>query len=564
MKKKKDLWITALLTAAFMAVLLGILHPIYYANDDAMLRSILSGSFSSTASSKTVYLGQLVSLPISLLYRILPAVPWFDLFQILCLGISFWLILYRTVGNINTVKYKIISGVFVFCFLAGILMQQLVLPTYTVTAAIVGCTGIFYLFAAEEGQNKKQQLVLFLPAILLLVLCFEIRQNMFFMAFPFAALVVLYRMLGKGNFKEKLIRYLPSIGLFAVLIFVCLFIESVSYASSDWKYYKQYNEVRTLVYDYTGIDCSDAALQRYGEMGIADETISLYRNYKILLAEQQDLETMEKIAAVQPAYGIGWRNAVYTYVTLFRQQRNDSFYLALGIAFYLVLIFMLWTLGRKKDVLWLGSLAAVRSGLWLYLIEQGRYPERITISLYILELAVLFGFFYKILLENGRDLQKQKTIKQAIITYSSVGILFLMFLITLVVGTKNLNRQYQETAEINHNYCVIFDYMKQQPENLFLLDVASFPNCPEYMFEENNKMDNYLLLGGWMTGSPLLADKLGYYGHQSAREAFLKGNNVYYVSKESECGIETEDASDIIVHDTISNGQDTFYIIKSE
>lgn len=564
MEKKKDLWITALITAAFMAVLLGILHPIYYANDDAMLRSILSGSFSSAASSKTVYLGQLLSLPISWLYCVLPAVPWFDLFQILCLGISFWLILYGAVGKVNTVKYKMIAGGFVFCFLAAILTQQMVLPTYTVTAAIVGCTGIFYLFLAEERRDKKQQLVSFLPGVLLLILCFEIRQNIFFMTFPFAALVVLYRLLGKGNFKEKLIRYWPSIGLSAGLILICLLIESVAYASQDWKYYKQYNEVRTLVYDYTGIDCSDAALQRYSEMGILDETISLYRNYNILLAGQQDLDTMEKIAAEQPPYGVGWRNAIYSYIILFRQQRNDSFYPALGIAFYLVLIFMLWPMGRKKDVFWICGLVVIRSGLWIYLMEQGRYPERITISLFILEFAVLFGFFFEILLEHVREIKKQKSVKSAIVIYSAVSILFLVVLFTLVTGSKNLYCRYQETAEINQKYGAVFDFMKQQPNNLYLLDVTSFPNCPEYLFEKNNTVDNTLLLGGWMTGSPLLTDKLGYYGYQSAREAFLEGNNVYYVSKNSETGIETEGAADFIVYDTISNGQDTFYIIKAE
>lgn len=563
MRKKIDYWITALITVLFMAVLLGLLRPIYYANDDAMLRSILSGSFSASESSKTVYFGQLLSLPISLLQRMLPAVSWFDWFQILCLGISFWFIFYRSVSRVSPVMYKILIGIFTCIFLAGILLHQMVLPTYTVTAAAGGCCGIFLLLTAQECTENKKQLLAFLPAILLLVLCFEIRQNVFFLALPFAAVAVFYRFLKRGNLKETLKRYLPSIGLFAGLIIVCLIAEAAGYHSGDWKTYKKYNEARTLIYDYSGIDTSEKAMQRYHELGISDETISLYQNYNILLAKQQDPETMEAVAAEQPPYGTGWKKAVYSYVYRFLRETGDYPYSALAIAFYVVLIFMLWPAGRKKDLLMLCCLAVVRSGLWVYLMEQGRYPQRITVSLYLLEFAVLFGLFFEILLEYGRDLKKQKSVRKAMITYSAAGILFLMFLITAVTEMKTTSEQYKETTDIYNSYSGIFDYMERHPENLYLLDVASFNNCPEYLFQKNAEMDNYLLLGGWMTGSPLLADKLSYYGYSSAREAFFKGNNVYYVSKNPKTGLSELEDIEIKMYDYISNGQDTFYILEA-
>ena len=78
-------------------------------------------------------------------------------------------------------------------------------------------------------------------------LTYCIRSSVFMMALPFGGILFLFK---RGLcLKEKIgILLIALIGLGAVI-----FIENEAYDSQEWRNYKEFNEARSVVYDYYGV-----------------------------------------------------------------------------------------------------------------------------------------------------------------------------------------------------------------------------------------------------------------------------------------------------------------------
>ena len=77
---RKQLFRAGAVTAVPFVILLLAAPPLYGMNDDLQIASVLSGAYSGTPDLHTVYLRAPLSFLLSLLYRILPMLPWFGIF----------------------------------------------------------------------------------------------------------------------------------------------------------------------------------------------------------------------------------------------------------------------------------------------------------------------------------------------------------------------------------------------------------------------------------------------------------------------------------------------------
>lgn len=152
LRKWKNTGIALAITVILFALLFQCFDVLYYANDDVMIQDILSGRFSGQSSSMTVYFNQPLSFLLSGFYALQPSIPWFGFFQIACYGLCLTMVMAKLISGKEKWWNKVIriSGVItLFLMLLG---RQMIMPTYTVTAAVVGATAIFCVAYCKEDR----------------------------------------------------------------------------------------------------------------------------------------------------------------------------------------------------------------------------------------------------------------------------------------------------------------------------------------------------------------------------------------------------------------------------
>ncbi len=583
----------AVMVTAILFLVLSLWSDIVYClNDDMMIQSILSGRYSGSPSGKAVYLGEPLSSLLAFLYGIWPSLPWLGLFLAGCYMLCFFLTLYfsleRLVKNREVTGKKHMIGIGCVCVLSvsifcGFFLSQFLMIHYTVVAAVLGGTAI-YLFMMWDGSGEGESVLQssWMPVALLL-LCYMVRTKVFFMTAPFLAVAGLYRILRTRRF----VRYLVPLAMLGVGLLLLMLAGRLSYGDAVWQEYLDYNDARTELYDYELIREEEEAEAYYAAQGYAPEEIEIYREYNVLFNETLTAEDYRKIAAyggLRPEGQRTWFQKFKEGFWLYRHRMlgkaEDYPYNVVCIALY-IMAAMLMIGGRDKKSLWmLVLLGMVRSGLWIYLLAEGRYPERVVISLYLIELFVLLAMIVEALsflnrrFSSGIESQKScdmkvrsvssdKTLDQnapssseqmienrisSIVNRMGIALAGIVLMILSLetayqVLPKTLEAR-ERQLEINKKEDQLFDFMKSHPENLYLLDVYSVVYHTEYAVRDyDGSYENYLLLGGWVAGSPLVTEKLTGWGYESAFDALERGENVYLVLREG-VGMDLKELED--------------------
>lgn len=590
--KYVNIAVAVMVTAILFLIISCWSDILYCLNDDMMIQSILSGRYSGSPSGKAVYLSVPLSSLLALLYGILPSLPWFGLFlagcYILCFFLTLFTSLERLVKNPEVTGKKRMIGIGCVCVLCvlifcGFFLSQFLMIHYTVAAAVLGGTAIYLFMMSDDGGEGKSALQSSWMPVVLLLLCYLVRTKVFFMTAPFLAAAGLYRILRTRRF----VCYLVPLAMLGAGLLFFMLAGRWSYGDAVWQEYLDYNDARTELYDYELIREEEEAEAYYAAQGYTPEEIEIYREYNVLLNETLTAEDYRKIAAYrrlrpegQRAWFQKFKEGFWLYRHRMLGKTEDYPYNVVCIALY-IMAAMLMIGGRDKKSLWmLVLLGIVRSGLWIYLLAEGRYPERIVISLYLIELFVLLAMIVDALsllskhfssgsmsqqscdMENKsvpsgntpdqndppspeRILEKRisSIVNRMGIALAGIVLMILSLETAYQVLPKTLEARAQQ-LEINREEDQLFDFIKSHPENLYLLDVYSVVYHTEYAVRDyDGSYENYLLLGGWVAGSPLVTEKLTGWGYESAFDALERGGNVYLALKEG-VGMDIKELED--------------------
>lgn len=581
----KNTAITLLLTICLFFLGALCFDVTYCLNDDLMIQSILSGTFAAENSGLAVYFNAPLSHVLALFYGILPTVPWLGLFLCSCFILCFALVLHRLFSMQETVMGQILVFLLVPLGFGALFFFQYILIHYTVVAAVTGATGAFLLATAPHKNTWKQTILSMLPAICLLLLCFLIRTNVFILILPFVLCAFLMRLCytDKNSESEKpdednknshspfykklwqtFINHLPAMGIFfggAAFLFSLHFL---LYQTGEMKTYTEYNDARTTLYDYEQIHDTPDARAYYASKGVTEEEVNIYLDYNILLDETSSPEKFLSMASYKKDAGLELspvnklKNAFSTYKIRTLQKNADYPYNFMALGLYALSFAAI--LLRKKYAFFipLGAMGVLRSLLFVYLFYQGRYPERVTLSVYLAE-CILFAALFALLLKEN----KSKTILSAVGT-----VLALLFLAMLPVTASMGITAYNNQQEINKSQNVLFAYMQEHPDNLYLADVyATVYRTEPAIADYDSSYENYITLGGWISGHPLLDKKLALHGYSNIKDALTTGEDVYLVLHESK-GMTGEEFTSyypeitLTLYETVEGANDRFYIYK--
>ena len=516
----------------------GLFFDFYYdLNDDVLIKDIVSGAYSGSPDAHSIQMLYPVSFIISLLYTILPVMPWQGLFLCGCHGICFYLIAKRSLSftgkTINKIFLLLSEGVLVI----ALFLWELVMVQYTVTSALLAACACFLVFTQKNDVN--------VAAIILVILTFNIRSEMLLLMSPFIALTGILKWS-----QEKTVFSLDNakkyLGLIAAILLgmgLSLLIDFIAYSGTEWKTFRDFFDARTRVYDYTWYPPYEEAKEFYHEIGLTEVQVELIDNYNFGLDEAIDADTLWSITeyaeenSVRRPLAERLKEAVINYKwRTFHEQ--DAPYNYIVLAAYAMVI-GLAIVCKDKSAIWkLPFMWIFRTIPWMYVILAKRVPPRISHPLYYIELIILCAWMFSYS-EKKKETEDRHTKENRHGGLRSslalcVVLLFLCGIIQLPQVWQNLENEMSRRESVNAVMQKFDAYAKAHPDNYYYMDVYSTVDFSEKMFQNaDNSHKNYDILGGWASGSPLQKQAtVAFHEDMLSRAELLLLDNFYFVAED--------------------------------
>jgi hypothetical protein len=523
MKKKKDLACAVFASAIYIILIWNLIPFVYGIIDDRSMMEIVSGQYLGYPDAHTIFSGYWYSLILTGLYNLLPQVDWYAGLYIFLQGCCMVIVLLRFYGWYTKRNTRLLATGLVYLFFAAFCMQGLVQLSFTTTAAIAGAIVVFWYLTAEEIRWMDILLLFGMG----LWTC-QVRYDIFYMIVPVCGVVWLFRTFTPE--KKNVWHFAVPVAVGGILL-LQFAGNAVGYGSEEWKSYEQYNDARSMIYDYPeyALPTYDEAEVFYQSIGIekksrartlmnynytADDRITPGFFAEYIQAYEQAFPSatgrLQKIVQSVKAYGKG----------ILSLRFHVKHLLALGL-YFLLAVWYLW----KKQWLLLGrtvSVVGLQILLWLYLLYAGRIPERVIYSMNLMMIVTVAAL--------GSEVFRGKMFAKKWISTLLV-LVILGFGIAGIQNVRTLRQENQETAHQNENIEELKTYCSEHPENFYFNDVTSlaFTTWNVHLWTDEPYGMNYMSLGDWMSFSPIWQEKLAQNGIHSVRDALYESDNVYLI-----------------------------------
>ncbi len=532
---QKRSWVYVLIPPGVLGVLilLGIAVPsVYYLNDDVAIRSILSGAYTGSPSGNIVYMSYPLTGLLALLYSRWSEIPWLGIMAAAGIFLAATGILIRGAALLGKTEGKEKTARSRLLFVALILLCLSLFPMhylyahYTVLAALLGGSGLFLL--VTEKQSLKEAPRMNGLMLLLFLLCYLVRNQVFLLLLPFVLAALVWQA-WNGRFRI----FFPVLLTGLISILLCMIIDSQFYMTEEWEQYMSYNRSRSQLYDGYGILPYEEYKEAYRKLGVDKNTHEMLLHYNIGLDEEIDGELLERMADMSRDAGggflarDGWRASLREYREYIRNQSEYYRYAVAG----LYILLAVGTLWKKKigQLLLMGCILMGRSLIWVSLIRSGKLTEAISWSLYLIEIWVLAGMVLSLATQGGEKKKARETFSLVTALLICAGLLVLVPL-ELFQGISLVEKSRLKREE----WVILREYFEEHRENTYLLDVYSMEGYTGEVWEAGSGFENYLLAGGWMGGTPFFRERMRALGAADGGEALVSGKEVFFVINASQ------------------------------
>ncbi len=556
---------------------------VYQTNDDLFIRMIASGEISGMPESRLHFIAYPAGLLLSLLYRCFPTLPWYGLFLCCSFGIALISVLSALLRGEKTLPGRCIT-VLLFCLLSyGFLFAHLAELQFTTSAGIAAAGALFLFIVSAPSSSFRETLKHNAGFLLLSAYAFCIRDQVLFMCFPFLGMAGLSKYLDAGkhpadspsrsksgfpffrhNRRQKNLLLLGAV--FLAMLAAFLVVEAIAYHDSSWRSFRSYSAARASVYDYGGYPDYDTHEETYQELGISRSSHeAAARRYCLILEpaiDQHAMEVLAQISGQERAASLGsFSEKVHDMAGFFLERHRSDADKPLNLLVYrcYFLLIVCAVFCRKwnalRDILF--TLSA-RMAIWSYLIFYGRLPVRISQTVYLAELAVLFAIAFSCRLwlprENPDRAEKDNVPAQtpditgipknpAGFRQRSCSALWLMSAALIAFtcirsGIPNARAAAGTSAarlQFSEAFTVMKDYFNSHPDHFYFLDTNSFAYFTEDALKGKEPADsNYLFMGGWAAKSPWYEKKLEKEQIADPAAVLYEDSSVYAVFMNTE------------------------------
>ncbi len=595
----------SVIPVVILIVVIAVFYDHYFdLNDDVLMKDILSGTYSSSPSAHNMQMLWPISAVIALLYRIFPHIAWYGLMLVGFQYASLYIIADGIVkivtgpddktkdcsasdapGNQTALKFGISAGITLL--LSSLMLMHLVYVQYPVTVAMMSSAAAVSFFAADKTDGDKGYLKSRLPALIILVLAFMLRTEMTLLMLPFFGAAFVYRF----SFEEKpfekttVKKYGSFILLLLILMFLSWMADRIAYGTPGWKAFRNMLDSRTVLYDYEVPPSYEGNEAFYDGIGLTGEEAYLFENYNFGIDPKIDDKVMNEVASYardtdrnSNDFASKLKDKIKIYVYEVTHLNNapgtDHPWNTVALILYASTAILTILTGKIWELWRVIALFAGRSAIWLYMLMGGRTPDRITHSLYFIEITVLLVLLFALIRKATvlqRDEERNNRIIKTVITATAVGLLCAGICI-IVPGSRYASYEAAYREEVNAPYIELYEYMAVNTDTMYLIDTYSSVSYSEKMFDDIAFVSkaNSNVLGGWAATSPIEVTKLEAYGIKDMGSGMLNDNVIFCKKTDSDDGWLKEyyasKGIDITMENvkTIADTFDLFKITKME
>lgn len=490
-------WLFSIMFSLAMIAAVWMKTGIFFeSNDDRYLTEILSGTLGGTASAQTVYVNYLYALPLTWLYQMTAAVPWYGLSLVFFLALSYCLVLNCLLECSRNKKQKAAAiAAVAILFLLNLFFASRI--QYTSTAILLALSGYICLMVS---RNPKKGLVLF---GILSLFSFLMRRDSMLMVQPLGMAVVAGLIFSeKCSIKEKMKKLGRPVMIVACVILAGLLGNRIGYSGEEWDKYEKYNQARTDLFDYYGKPAYEEVHDILDRYGVSRAEYEGFREYVTLdwnISPEcaSMLADFAKNRTVPPdLMEIGETFVDYIWKNHYWGANRATVFLCIAAMACFVIC------RQYTMFLPLAFLQAGKLPVWFYLIYRGRLPERVVIPLFACESAFLIILVFISILRT-----EKWTVLQL------VPILLLGCLICREAYESG-RQQYRYVMEQNAGQEIFIkgmreleDYCRKHPENKYLMDAISMSYYMGSALEtEIYRPRNSTVTGCWYSHSPVMED----------------------------------------------------------
>lgn len=510
-------------------------------NDDRLITEIFSGAMTGVPEAHTYYVGYLLGILISSLYRLTCAVPWYGgmlvLFQFICCFLTADAFLSRCRH-----KKDCFFAIIFIMLLYSISFYVVASIQFTSTAAMLAITGYlcFLLY-----PNRKSRCILFFLAEFL---SYQLRSDAMLMIQPMGIFVLCgslftehkFYLLSRPSFNlptasspmsaasskspsRFFVGYREWFGkcrplLEAGIILLTILITGkgshyIFYSSPGWKEYEKINDAVTELTDYAAIPDYTEVQNILSKYNVTQKQYNAFLQYA-MIEENLSGDCLLEVAAVAHEKNLppSFSQVFKQFLTSYTSREHWGLNLML-IAIWAAVVLLIFSKRSFGLFIQLGGLLLSRSVLWLFLLYEGRFPPRVMVPLYLGEIFFLFCLFFQTVLKESSTEY-----------YSAQGRIhkdgnllnkyfpFLLAFLLLPFCMKTLKSQYLYLSEKNANEAVYFpgmqdmiSYCNNHPEKRYFIDASTLIYYRGSAFETKiYGPRNGVITGGWYSGAPVL------------------------------------------------------------
>lgn len=539
---KKIAYLCSLIACIIGFLVIRRVFDFYYdMNDDVLIKDILSGLYTGTPDAHCVQMLYPLSWILKNLYAYNSNIPWFGLFEVGLTGLCCVLLIARTqyivVVHINRKVTRVLAVICIYvcaCFFKmGLELWELVMYQYTVLSGTLAVTATYLVFTDDDFKINEN----ILPVILL-VLSFNIRTEMFLLLCPFIGVAGFCKWISEGINKETCRKYISFLAIIVCSLATCFAINYAAYSSEEWKEFNQLFDARTTIYDFTGVPDFETNMAYYDSQLVYESDYDRLVDYNYVLSDRVNAHLMTSLAEYALENNTRSKTVAYAVFEVVRgvaswrtpgqkaqlTDENSPFYeegVKLHVP-YNILIVLLYVLAiiaaiYAKDIKWaymLPLLLVMRFICWGYIYYRGRVNARIAHPLYFMEVMLLVAVLLVALGETEYVSAKNRSRTCWLLTAAFIGF-------TVITGfyipgnVKDIKNKSELREELNERADALYAYTVSNPREYYLLDVYSTVNFSErLMMDEGhiNSKANTQLAGGWIALSPLDEYKSSFYG----------------------------------------------------
>ncbi len=374
-------------TAAAVSVLICIVcfaaHLIlgrcrYEINDDMRLNLIAAGAFGED-SQYLIFPNILYGFFLKFLYRLFPWANWYLWVMLLAnfCGITSLSLFFSGGKNASPIRAAAAS------LLVNWLLCEQLYNSIQWTKNVSFYTILFYFFLLWYLQRKEKRFLI--PAAGYLFLAIAIRKSCFLFLSPFGILAVLvFQAASEESWKVKIRRLLILSAGALVFFEILVFIQNAAYSRDGWGEFREFNHIRSTVYDYAEIE--ETAREHQEELekiGISGEEIALLSRNMFDDPEFFTKERMEQISKICGGAdrGVKFDAASFKAALSYMAERTATFRVC--ILFWAVLLFIILIVRNGflsiQAILFAGGIF----GEYLFLVGRARIVWRVEFGIWL-------------------------------------------------------------------------------------------------------------------------------------------------------------------------------------